>query len=182
MEIFVGNLPPKVREWEVRAIFEKYGEVTSVKLVFDHITRESKGIAFVNMPDDLHASVAVEELNGVVLEDTHTITVNRSNKTKEAEKSPKKGGKQGPFGKKATSEKGPSPLPRPTGKGKSNSGGNSENSGREYKKSRTEKPGKTAKPEKKGARQENSAGKESSGRENQDQPRPLRRPGFEDLE
>ena len=44
MNIFVGGLPFKVDEGELREIFEKYGELTSVKLIVDKQSGRSKGL------------------------------------------------------------------------------------------------------------------------------------------
>ncbi len=64
MNIFVGSLPFKLEEDELREFFEEYGEVSSVKIITDKFTGRSKGFGFVEMPDDEQASKAIEELNG----------------------------------------------------------------------------------------------------------------------
>ncbi|MBM3401200.1 MAG: RNA-binding protein [Bacteroidetes bacterium] len=64
MNIFVGGLPFKVDESELREIFEKYGELTSVKLIIDKQSGRSKGFGFVEMPDDEAAQQAIEALDG----------------------------------------------------------------------------------------------------------------------
>ncbi len=46
MNIFVGGLPFKVDEKELRELFEKYGELTSVKLIIDKQSGRSKGFGF----------------------------------------------------------------------------------------------------------------------------------------
>lgn len=64
MDIYVGSLPFKMKEAELREIFEKYGEVSSAKIIIDKITRQSKGFGFVEMPDDAQAKDAISNLNG----------------------------------------------------------------------------------------------------------------------
>lgn len=64
MNIFVGSLPFKLEEDELREFFEEYGEVSSVKIITDKFTGRSKGFGFVEMPDDEQAAKAIEELNG----------------------------------------------------------------------------------------------------------------------
>ena len=64
MDIYVGSLPFKMKEAELREIFEKYGEVSSAKIIIDKITRQSKGFGFVEMPDDAQAKDAIANLNG----------------------------------------------------------------------------------------------------------------------
>jgi len=63
MDIYVGNLHYKIEEDVIKEIFEEYGEVSSVKIVTDSVTRRSKGFAFVSMNNETEASQAIEELN-----------------------------------------------------------------------------------------------------------------------
>lgn len=65
MNIYVGNLPYKAQEDEIRDMFASFGEVASVRIITDHETGRSKGFGFVEMEDDEHAKAAIEELNGV---------------------------------------------------------------------------------------------------------------------
>src|ERR1700761_1476743 len=64
MNIFVGSLPFKLKEDDLKQLFEAYGEVSSVKLINDRETGRSKGFGFVEMPDDESAQQAIEGLNG----------------------------------------------------------------------------------------------------------------------
>ena len=61
--IYVGNLSWSSTEDEVRAAFEAYGEVTSVKLIEDRETGRPRGFGFVEM-DDAGALEAIENLDG----------------------------------------------------------------------------------------------------------------------
>ncbi|MBA4852149.1 RNA-binding protein [Emticicia sp. BO119] len=67
MDIFVGSIPFKLKEKDLRALFEKYGEVTSVKIVKDKVTRQNKGFGFVDMPDEDAVRNAILDLNGTEL-------------------------------------------------------------------------------------------------------------------
>jgi RNA recognition motif-containing protein len=62
--IFVGNLPRVSTEEELRKAFEAYGEVASVAIIKDKFSGESRGFAFVEMPDDTAAQNAIGGLNG----------------------------------------------------------------------------------------------------------------------
>ncbi len=64
MDIFVGSLSFKLKESELREAFEKYGKVSSAKIIIDKITRQSKGFGFVEMPDETEARTAINALNG----------------------------------------------------------------------------------------------------------------------
>lgn len=60
--IYVGNLPFKTNEDEVRQMFEAYGAVESVNLISDRETGQPRGFGFVEM-DDAAADAAVDALN-----------------------------------------------------------------------------------------------------------------------
>lgn len=64
MNIYVGNLNFNLGEDELKELFEKYGEVTSVKIITDKYSGRSKGFGFIEMADDDAANKAIEELNG----------------------------------------------------------------------------------------------------------------------
>lgn len=64
MNIYVGNLPYSVRDEELRAAFEPFGQVLSAEVIFDKRTRRSRGYGFVEMGDDGQARRAIESLNG----------------------------------------------------------------------------------------------------------------------
>ena len=64
MNIYVGNLPHKATEDEVRQAFAEFGEVTEVRLVVDKFSGESRGFGFVEMPSKAEAEKAIEEMNG----------------------------------------------------------------------------------------------------------------------
>lgn len=68
-KIFVGNLPWKITEDDLKKHFEKYGKVISAKIVIDSDTKKSKGFGFVEMEEAEAAENAIRELNGVVLLD-----------------------------------------------------------------------------------------------------------------
>jgi RNA recognition motif-containing protein len=61
-DLFVANFPYDTQEAELQAIFSRYGDVDSVRIILDRETGSSRGFAFVKM-DDNGAAVAVEELN-----------------------------------------------------------------------------------------------------------------------
>lgn len=60
--IYVGNLPFSANEEDVRALFEPFGEVTSVKFINDRDTGRFRGFGFVEMNSGLEE--AVRELDG----------------------------------------------------------------------------------------------------------------------
>jgi len=64
MNIYVGNLPHKTTEDELRQAFAEFGQVTEVRLIMDKFSGESKGFGFVEMPSKAEAEKAIEAMNG----------------------------------------------------------------------------------------------------------------------
>ncbi len=64
MNIYVGNLNYSATEDDLKNLFQEYGTVSSVRVIFDRMTQRSKGFAFVDMPDDNEANSAIDSLNG----------------------------------------------------------------------------------------------------------------------
>ena len=63
MNIYVGNLPYKISDADLRELFAAYGEVSSVSMVKDKMTGQSKGFGFVEMPEAGEAAAAIQGLN-----------------------------------------------------------------------------------------------------------------------
>ncbi len=82
MNIFVGSLPFRIEESELKQYFEEYGEVSSVKIITDKVTGRSKGFAFVEMPDDAAALKAISQLNGAEI-GGRTAVVNQAEERRE---------------------------------------------------------------------------------------------------
>jgi RNA recognition motif-containing protein len=64
MNIYVSNIPFKASEQELKGLFEKYGEVSSCKIIMDKLTQRSRGFGFIGMNDDTAARQAISKLNG----------------------------------------------------------------------------------------------------------------------
>ena len=64
MNIYVGNLSGDVGEDDLRQAFEAFGEVTSVSVIKDKFSGESRGFGFVEMSSKDEAQSAIEGLNG----------------------------------------------------------------------------------------------------------------------
>jgi len=64
MNIYAGNLNYSLTEEALEKVFAEYGEVTSVKIIRDKYTDQSKGFGFIEMADDAAAQKAIDELNG----------------------------------------------------------------------------------------------------------------------
>ncbi len=64
MNIYCGNLSFSATEEELRSLFEGYGKVDSVAVIKDKMTGQSRGFAFVEMPNESEAQAAITALNG----------------------------------------------------------------------------------------------------------------------
>ena len=67
MNIFIKNISFKVTEDDLRSIFSEYGEVKSVRIITDPVTRRSRGFGFVEMPNEDEAKSAIDSINGAEL-------------------------------------------------------------------------------------------------------------------
>jgi RNA recognition motif-containing protein len=68
MNIYVGNLSFQMKEENLRAMFDEFGEVETAKIVLDRFSGRSKGFGFVDMPDNSEADQAIKALNGKFIE------------------------------------------------------------------------------------------------------------------
>ena len=64
MNIYVGNLPFTATEDDIRQAFAAYGNVSSVAIIKDRETGQSRGFAFVEMPNNDEGNVAITNMNG----------------------------------------------------------------------------------------------------------------------
>ena len=67
IRIYVGNLAKSTTEAEIKTLFAQAGEVTSVELVKDKGTGQSKGFAFVSMSAQADADKAISMYNAYSL-------------------------------------------------------------------------------------------------------------------
>jgi RNA recognition motif-containing protein len=62
MNLFVANISNSVKDDALKALFSEFGEVTSVKIINDKFTGQSKGFGFVEMSNDSQALDAIQKL------------------------------------------------------------------------------------------------------------------------
>jgi len=77
MNIYVGNLLHEVTEDDLREAFEKFGQVTSVTIIKDKFSGESRGFGFVDMPAKAEGQSAIDGLSGKELKD-RALNVNEA--------------------------------------------------------------------------------------------------------
>ena len=91
MNIYIGNLSREVTEDELRQSFEAFGQVTSVNVIKDRYSGESRGFGFVEMSTKSEAQAAINGLNGTSLGE-RTLSVSEARPRTEG------GGGRRPFG------------------------------------------------------------------------------------
>ena len=85
MNIYVGQLPYSVTEEELREMFLQYGEVSSLNLIMDKYSGQSKGFGFIEMPNNSEADQAIKGLNKSMLKGRE-IKVNQSEERRNKKK------------------------------------------------------------------------------------------------
>jgi cold-inducible RNA-binding protein len=69
VRLYIGNLPKSTTEDELKTLFAQAGSVTAVEVIKDRSSGESKGFAFVTMPDQAQADKAISMFNAYKLGD-----------------------------------------------------------------------------------------------------------------
>ncbi len=64
VKLYVGNLSFSTTEDDLRTLFSQAGNVTSVTMIMDRDTHQSKGFAFVEMSTQAEAEAAIKQFNG----------------------------------------------------------------------------------------------------------------------
>jgi RNA recognition motif-containing protein len=85
MNIYVGQLPYSVTEEELREMFLQYGEVSSLNLIMDKYSGQSKGFGFIEMPNNSEADQAIKGLNKSMLKGRE-IKVNQAEERRNKKK------------------------------------------------------------------------------------------------
>ncbi|MFZ5479885.1 MAG: RNA recognition motif domain-containing protein, partial [Myxococcota bacterium] len=105
--VYVGNLPYRITDEEVRDVFTRDGrEVVSVNLIIDRETGRPRGFGFVEMKDEAQAEAAVQAMDGFML-DGRPLKVNIAR--------PREGGGAGPGGPRRPRPEGAPPSVYRTG-------------------------------------------------------------------
>jgi hypothetical protein len=75
--LYVGNLAFHTSKYELYNLFKQYGKVHSSRIMFDKVTRKSRGFGFVEMNSN-DAQMAIEALDGMDFSGRN-IRVNEAN-------------------------------------------------------------------------------------------------------
>ncbi|MBU6323158.1 RNA-binding protein [Patescibacteria group bacterium] len=63
-KLYVGGIPYRSTEDDIRKAFEEAGTVTSVSIISDRMTGRSRGFGFVEMSSEAEAQAAIERWDG----------------------------------------------------------------------------------------------------------------------
>lgn len=77
MNLYVGNIPFKSTEDDLKNAFGQYGTVTKVNIIKDRFSGESRGFGFVEMGSESEGKAAIDGMNGVDFEG-RTLKVNEA--------------------------------------------------------------------------------------------------------
>jgi RNA recognition motif-containing protein len=97
VNIYVGNLSREITEDDLKAEFSAFGQVTTVSVIKDKFSGESRGFGFVEMPEKAQADAAIAGLNGKELKST-TLNVSEARPRSEGGRGGRPGGGGGRFG------------------------------------------------------------------------------------
>ncbi len=97
MKLYVGNLSYTTTEEDLRTLFAQAGTVSTVELIKDRFTGDSKGFAFVEMSTQSEGENAIKMFNGYSL-DNREIKVNVARPREERSPGGFGGGRGGGYG------------------------------------------------------------------------------------
>ncbi len=67
-KLYVGGIPYRTTEDDLRTAFEEAGTVTSASIITDRMTGRSRGFGFVEMADEAMAQAAIDRWDGKELD------------------------------------------------------------------------------------------------------------------
>ena len=92
MKIFVGNLSPDTTETDLNNVFSEFGEIESVKIVFDKLTGESRKFGYVKMPRDEQALKAIQLIRERQIQGRHLVVNEARRRIKKREETNRRSG------------------------------------------------------------------------------------------
>ncbi len=63
-KLYIGGIPYRTTEEDLKQAFSEAGEVASVSIIKDHMTGRSRGFGFVEMADEAGAQAAIDRWDG----------------------------------------------------------------------------------------------------------------------
>ena len=94
-KLYVGGIPYRTTEDELRTAFEEAGSVTSASIISDRMTGRSRGFGFVEMASEAEGQAAIDRWDGKEL-DGRMLSVSMARP--QGDRPPREGGDRGGFG------------------------------------------------------------------------------------
>jgi RNA recognition motif-containing protein len=94
VNIYVGNISRDASEADLEQAFQAFGQVTSVAIIKDRYSGESRGFGFVEMPNSTEAQAAITGLNGKDLKG-RALNVNEARPREDRPRGDQRGGRGG---------------------------------------------------------------------------------------
>jgi RNA recognition motif-containing protein len=69
LKLYIGGIPADMDEMGLAQLVGAHGDISTIKIVRDKLTRRGKGYAFVEMVSEEGMTAAIEMLNRTVWED-----------------------------------------------------------------------------------------------------------------
>lgn len=76
VKLFVGGLPPDIEEMELVQLLAIYGEVLTIKIVRDRLTKNCKGYGFLEMANIEAAENVISYMDGKPIRKKKNLTIN----------------------------------------------------------------------------------------------------------
>ena len=73
--VYICNLSYRRDQTGIKNLYSRYGKIKSIKIITDPKTQNSRGMAFVEMENAVHAKLAIDGLNQQVI-DGRTLKAN----------------------------------------------------------------------------------------------------------
>lgn len=68
MQLYISNLGQQITADSLWATFAAYGTVAAAEVMMDGFTGLSRGFGYVSMPDETEATLAMNKINGSVID------------------------------------------------------------------------------------------------------------------
>lgn len=96
-KLYVGGIPYRTTEDEMKTAFEEAGEVVSASIIMDRMTNRSRGFGFVEMADEAGAQAAIDRWDGKEF-DGRMLSVSHARPQGDRPAGGDRGGSRGGFG------------------------------------------------------------------------------------
>jgi RNA recognition motif-containing protein len=64
LNLYVGNLPPEMTDYDLEDVFRVFGKVGSARVNIDRQSGHSRGFGFVEMGSKAESDAAIQGMNG----------------------------------------------------------------------------------------------------------------------